>query len=69
MKKLTLKQQLEKSQSSGDELAEILNKFLYLKGSKSELKAALDKYSRIEGWFPNDFINTRINQKEKRKTK
>ncbi len=69
MKKLTLKQQLEKSQSSGDELTEILNKFIYLKGSKSELKAALDKYSRIEGWFPNDFVNTRINQKEKRKTK
>ena len=69
MKKLTLKQQLEKSQSSGDELEEILNKFIYLKGSKSELKAALDKYSRIEGWFPNDFVNTRINQKEKRKTK
>lgn len=69
MKKLTLKQQLEKSQSSGDELAEILNKFLYSKGSKSELKTALDKYSRIEGWFPNDFVNKRVNQKEKRKTK
>lgn len=69
MKKLTLKQQLEKSQTSGDELAEILNKFLYLKGSKTELKTALDKYSRIEGWFPDDFANVRINQKEKRKTK
>ena len=57
MKKLTLKQQLEKSQTSGDELAEILNKFIYLKGSKLELKAALDKYSRIEGWFPDDFKN------------
>ena len=69
MKKLTLKQKLEKSQASGDELAEILNKFLYLKGSRSELKIALENYSKIEGWFPNDFINTRINQKEKRKTK
>lgn len=52
-----LKLKLTKSRKSGDKLAEVV--YLYLKSKKSlkELDKALLKYEKVEGWFPDDFIN------------
>lgn len=82
----SLRKKLIKSRKSGDDLAEALNVYLYidndsfgeLDSATKKLETAIDKYSRIEGWFPNDFkyekgslINKpkNLNKLKKRKTK
>ncbi len=73
----SLRKELIKSRKSGDDLAEALHVYMYVDNDSfgeldpavEKLETAIDKYSRIEGWFPDDFVNARINKKGKRNTK
>jgi len=59
----SLRKKLTKSRKSGDDLAEALNVYLYVDNDSfgeldvatKKLETAIDKYSRIEGWFPGEF--------------
>lgn len=59
----SLKRELNKSRKSGDDLAEALHVYMYVDNDSfgeldpavKKLETAIDKYSRKEGWFPDNF--------------